>query len=160
MTPNNPYKKQHERLFALEKELAKSNGTATVGNLGDHGGEGDIADLALQERAMEMIGRDHGAREAQREAVAIAIEKIADGTFGLCESCLAEGKAKGKSKIPKTRLNAIPYAVDCAPCKTKQEQRGDSAGNVNSGWRPHVAAEDNSGAISKEQARTFSSSIR
>ena len=152
MTPNNPYKKQHERLFALEAELAQSNGTATVGNLGDHGGEGDVADLALQESALEMIGRDHEAREEQRAAVAVAIEKIADNTYGLCEGCLAEGKSKGKSKIPKARLNALPYARNCAPCQTKEELRSKQAGNDNDDWYPQVAA-DNMHTMSTEELR-------
>lgn len=42
-----------------------------------------------------------------------AFERIADGTFGLCETC--------KKKIPKERLKAIPYARLCVGCKMKEE---------------------------------------
>lgn len=42
-----------------------------------------------------------------------ALERIKDGTFGLCEGC--------KKKIPKERLKAIPYARLCVNCKKKEE---------------------------------------
>jgi len=42
-----------------------------------------------------------------------AFERIADGTFGLCETC--------KKKVPKERLKAIPYARLCVGCKMKEE---------------------------------------
>ena len=42
-----------------------------------------------------------------------ALERIKDGSFGLCESC--------KKKIPKERLKAIPYARLCVNCKKKEE---------------------------------------
>jgi RNA polymerase-binding protein DksA len=44
-----------------------------------------------------------------------AMEKIDEGTFGLCESC-------GK-KISKVRLKAVPYAELCVPCQEKQEKK-------------------------------------
>ena len=42
-----------------------------------------------------------------------ALERIRDGTFGLCEGC--------HKKIPKERLRAIPYARLCVHCKKKEE---------------------------------------
>jgi DnaK suppressor protein len=42
-----------------------------------------------------------------------ALERIRDGSFGLCESC--------KKKIPKERLKAIPYTRLCVNCKKKEE---------------------------------------
>ncbi len=42
-----------------------------------------------------------------------ALDRIKDGSFGLCESC--------KKKIPKERLKAIPYARLCVNCKKKEE---------------------------------------
>jgi DnaK suppressor protein len=43
-----------------------------------------------------------------------ALERIEEGTYGRCEECGA--------KIPKTRLNAIPYAALCVKCAAEQEQ--------------------------------------
>lgn len=42
-----------------------------------------------------------------------ALDRIKDGSFGLCESC--------KKKIPKDRLKAIPYTRLCVNCKKKEE---------------------------------------
>ena len=51
-----------------------------------------------------------------------ALERIDSGTYGLCESCLAEGRSKTKASIPKTRLKAIPYARNCIECERKREE--------------------------------------
>ena len=42
-----------------------------------------------------------------------ALERIRDGSFGLCEGC--------DQGIAKARLEAIPYARLCLPCKTAEE---------------------------------------
>ena len=44
-----------------------------------------------------------------------ALEKIDDGTFGLCELC--------EKKIAKARLKIVPYAELCVPCQEKQEKK-------------------------------------
>ncbi len=43
-----------------------------------------------------------------------ALERIEEGVYGQCEEC--------GSKIPKTRLNAIPYAILCVKCAERMEQ--------------------------------------
>jgi DnaK suppressor protein len=53
--------------------------------------------------------------------IAAAIAKIDDGTFGICEACLEEGKTDRKSSIPKTRLRAIPWARNCVECERQRE---------------------------------------
>lgn len=42
-----------------------------------------------------------------------ALTRIAEGTYGTCETC---GEA-----IPKPRLQAIPYALRCVACAQKEE---------------------------------------
>jgi DnaK suppressor protein len=44
-----------------------------------------------------------------------ALDRIADGTYGVCESC---GKAIGKA-----RLQAFPRATLCIDCKQREERR-------------------------------------
>jgi DnaK suppressor protein len=53
--------------------------------------------------------------EGTLEAIETALERIAAGTFGDCEECSA--------KIPKTRLNAIPYATHCVKCAQQLERK-------------------------------------
>ncbi|MFH1857182.1 MAG: TraR/DksA family transcriptional regulator [Candidatus Omnitrophota bacterium] len=43
-----------------------------------------------------------------------SLMRIDEGTFGKCQSC-------GK-KISKARLNIVPYAAFCVPCKQKEEK--------------------------------------
>ncbi|MGN6635794.1 MAG: TraR/DksA family transcriptional regulator, partial [Oryzihumus sp.] len=44
-----------------------------------------------------------------------ALERIADGSYGVCESC--------GNPIGKLRLQAFPRATLCVTCKQKQERR-------------------------------------
>lgn len=46
-------------------------------------------------------------------AIETAIERIEDGIYGKCINC--------EGVIPKTRLNAIPYALMCVRCAEQQE---------------------------------------
>jgi RNA polymerase-binding protein DksA len=48
------------------------------------------------------------------EQVDTALRKLDDGTYGVCEACDAE--------IPIARLEALPFASLCIPCKEKEEQ--------------------------------------
>lgn len=44
-----------------------------------------------------------------------SLERIEEGTYGQCDECGV--------KIPKTRLNAIPYATLCVRCAELQERQ-------------------------------------
>ena len=65
----------------------------------------------LQARTVE---RSYLALSAQAQAaveeIDRALEKIAAGTYGLCEQC--------GQPIPKARLRALPYAALCVACKS------------------------------------------
>jgi len=50
-------------------------------------------------------------------AIDEAIEKIAKGTYGICENC--------GNNIPKSRLKVIPYAKYCIECKKEIEKSGE-----------------------------------
>ncbi len=43
-----------------------------------------------------------------------SLERIEEGTYGQCEECGV--------RIPKSRLNAIPYATLCVRCASRQER--------------------------------------
>ena len=49
------------------------------------------------------------------EAIELALERIEDGTYGQCDEC--------GIKIPKARLNALPYAPTCVKCAEELERR-------------------------------------
>ena len=46
-------------------------------------------------------------------AIDLAVGRITEGNYGMCDDC-------GK-KIPKARLDAIPYAGLCVKCKREKE---------------------------------------
>lgn len=89
----------------------ESKSPTHMAELGTDAYERDFA-LSLMENDQETL--------AEIEA---ALKRIAEGTFGLCEACLAEGKSNSKASIPKQRLKAIPYTRNCVECQGKQESR-------------------------------------
>ena len=91
---------------------------------GNNGGESPthLAELGTasfeQDFSLHLMEND---QEVLKEITA-AIQRIDEGTYGLCEGCLAEGRPVSKAMIPKLRLKAIPYARDCVACKRKREE--------------------------------------
>lgn len=53
--------------------------------------------------------------EEALSAIEEALERIEDGTYGICLEC--------SNKIARARLDAIPYAPLCIECATKLERR-------------------------------------
>jgi len=90
---------------ALQKAGARSNDDTQVTD--------DPADLAAatcdQDLSIQMLGR----LQAELEEIAAALERIDDRSYGNCEEC-------GKP-IPETRLEALPTADTCIPCKSARE---------------------------------------
>ncbi|MFN6103175.1 MAG: TraR/DksA family transcriptional regulator [Planctomycetaceae bacterium] len=78
------------------------------------------SDAFEQEFALSLVANE---QETLAE-IAVAIQKIKDGTYGECEVCLKEGKTATQSAIPKARLKAIPYARTCVNCARKREDFG------------------------------------
>jgi DnaK suppressor protein len=68
------------------------------------------SDNADQELTLSLLGSEKDALD-QIEA---AIERIENGSYGDCETCGA--------KIPKSRLEAIPYASQCVRCASQREE--------------------------------------
>lgn len=94
-----------------------------------HGAEGQIAELVRNsgdgagddqvDSGSKAFEREHEMTIANnaREALAQnehALERIADGTYGMCESC--------GNPIGKRRLQAFPRATLCLSCKQQQER--------------------------------------
>ncbi len=88
---------------ALNKDHSKTTSMPT--NMAELG-----SDNSDQELTLSLLGSDKCALD-QIEA---AIGRIEDGGYGRCEEC--------GGKIPKSRLDAIPYAADCVRCASQQEE--------------------------------------
>jgi RNA polymerase-binding protein DksA len=108
-----------ERLTLLRGDLDTLQGEAL--KLGAEGA-GDLSTMPghLAELASDNSEREisYGRMESQSEElkeIEEALERIEDGSFGICESC--------EKRIPEERLRAIPYARMCVPCQSKEEVR-------------------------------------
>ena len=55
--------------------------------------------------------------------IKVALDKVEQGTYGLCEVCLKEGKTPVQALIRTERLKAIPYARNCVECERRKSSR-------------------------------------
>ena len=90
----------------LKKSRSEANGDLSsmpihMADIGSDNFEQEFT-LSLMESEEETLGE-----------IESSLERIEDGTYGQCEECGV--------KIPKTRLNAIPYASLCVKCASQQE---------------------------------------
>jgi len=80
--------------------------------------EEDARPLGEHERfASETVEKEIEVERTEEQLlrdIAAALEKIGDGTYGICETC--------NTPIPDERLKAIPHARFCAPCKRQNER--------------------------------------
>jgi DnaK suppressor protein len=88
---------------ALETPLTESNGDpSSAADLGTDNFEREFT-LSLLE-----------GKDAILDQIDEALERIAAGSFGTCEVC--------EAKIPRARLDAIPYASRCVACAARLER--------------------------------------
>jgi DnaK suppressor protein len=98
-----------DEITRAESEIA-ARLTDSVGEAGDDPADAGAKtyqreyDLALTHNAMELL--------AQNER---ALARMADGTYGICESC--------GDPIGKARLQAFARATLCVQCKQREERR-------------------------------------
>jgi DnaK suppressor protein len=91
----------------LEADAFSTDGDRlSVDNPADIGSES-----FAQEFSLELLQRD----EATLAEIDEALDRVAAGTFGLCESC--------EEVIPRARLNAVPHARFCVDCQRRNERR-------------------------------------
>lgn len=115
-------KAYREKLVALRARLRgdvnqladaalKKNGneTGNISSMPIH-----MADIGTENFEQEFTLSLMQTEEATLEAIEAALERVEDGTYGTCEECGV--------KIPKARLNAIPYATLCVKCAGQLEK--------------------------------------
>jgi len=75
----------------------------------------DLADIASDDIDRRMI-EALGSQELKRlQSIDAALTRIKRGRYGYCIKC--------SKRIPQERLEAIPYALMCIDCKSKDERR-------------------------------------
>lgn len=81
---------------------------------GDVGHIADISDDAARAYNRQLEG-ELGEQEWQKlKQVDLAIEKINEGSYGICSNC--------EGKIPEARLEIVPYTEFCTQCLSEMEK--------------------------------------
>lgn len=73
---------------------------------------GDTSESYYQELNLELLERDQSTLREIDEA----LQRIAEGSYGRCESC--------EELISRQRLRAVPHARNCIECQRKAERNG------------------------------------
>ena len=94
-----------------EEGSTESKSPTHMAELGSEAFEQDFA-LSLVENEQETL-----------DEIAEALERIKNGTYGLCQMCLESGKSATQAAIPKARMRVIPFARNCIECERKRERR-------------------------------------
>ncbi len=116
-------KKFKEKLILLRSRLRGDVNTMADAALKKSRTEscGDLSSMPIH---MADIGSDNfeqeftlslmQSEEGTLDKIEVALERIEEASYGKCEECGA--------RIPKTRLNAIPYATMCVKCASEFER--------------------------------------
>ncbi len=86
---------------------------------------GDVIDAALDSAQDEINSQLAEVESRELANIERALEKMRDGSYGICEEC--------EKKIPMPRLSALPYATTCIECQRAAEQDG-SGGAGGADW--------------------------
>ena len=92
---------------ALKKNRSQANGD--LSSMPIH-----MADIGSDNFEQEFTLSLMQSEEGTLDLIETALERIEDGVYGQCEECGV--------RIPKTRLNAIPYATMCVKCASEYER--------------------------------------
>jgi len=97
-----------------DKLLAGTSENRLAESLATSSDIGDLIDQAGDERARELSLLLTGREKEKLMAINEALEKVAEGTYGICEEC--------GEKIGSGRLKVMPLALLCVSCQAKLEK--------------------------------------
>ncbi len=122
----------HKSLLSRRSDIRKKLADELEGlrNIKGADASGDSADVAFEAGTEEMASQlaELDARELNQ--IERALQRLKQGTYGLCEGC--------GCKIPVGRLNALPYTTLCISCQREMEKYPDWADRRSSGNWEHV----------------------
>lgn len=102
-------KRQHEILSDIKGKEEDVEGLQKLGS-------SDPFDKASDSRTLELLMTIGDAERREFEEIEHALEKLENGAYGVCEQC--------ENVIAEVRLEAIPTARLCRPCKESEEKSG------------------------------------
>ena len=75
----------------------------------------DLADISSEDTERRLLSSLSAAEARQLQLIESALSRLHDGHFGICVLCGA--------KISQERLEALPYALLCMKCQSREEHR-------------------------------------
>jgi len=113
----------HSELQRIRKEMGHLETTVLKVNPRDSSGDlsgysyhmADAGTDAMEREKAFLFASVEGRKELEIRA---ALQRIYDGTYGVCENC--------GQPIARARLEAVPYVRLCVSCKQKEEQASRS----------------------------------
>lgn len=106
--------KLKETLIRRRQELRAFLNGESAPIWGDEAISGDAADMALGISRDELSFQRIDSISNELNQVEIALERIEDHTYGLCEAC--------GGMIPIARLRFLPYAGKCVICQEAEDE--------------------------------------
>jgi len=88
----------------------------------------DLEEIASDTHDTDSLCEIMGMESNQIGQIEMALSKIDNGTYGVCEDCGGE--------IPIARLEALPFATQCIECKRKAEIEGQISSAADSAKLP------------------------
>ena len=107
--------KFRSRLLEKRKEVLRGVQSSSTSSK-ETGSDGiqDIADQASSAYTKEFLLSVGDEERRVLKQIEIALQKIKEKNYGICESC--------KKSISVKRLDALPFAQLCIQCKEKEEE--------------------------------------
>ncbi|MDY4888375.1 MAG: TraR/DksA family transcriptional regulator [Sphaerochaetaceae bacterium] len=111
-----PFEKEMEQILLSKRadildKLAKSN--EDFREIAEQMGAKDSIDMSVESLAFKKMEAINQHDASVLRSIDYAIIRVHEGRYGVCLKC--------GCKIPEKRLRAIPYAVLCVDCKSKEE---------------------------------------
>lgn len=113
-------KSRQKRILEIKKKLIQQKQQILIdagimlSNLPSESNLSEIGDIASQEIDRSFLLRLRDRERKLLKKIEKTLEKINNGTYGICEAC--------GSEIPIERLEARPVTDLCIECKTEQEE--------------------------------------
>ncbi len=113
-------KSSRERLLEMRRQVLRE-----ISNDLKEGREGlkdegmDTYDLASEERDREISFILTDRERDKLQAIQEALERVDDGSYGMCDSC--------ESEIAEGRLEALPFTRLCVSCQAEREKEAKAA---------------------------------
>jgi DnaK suppressor protein len=113
-------KSARERLLTLKRQILRE-----INEDLKHGREGakddgmDTYDLASEERDREINFILSDREREKLQSIDEALERIEEGSYGICDSC--------ESEIAPARLEAMPFTRLCVSCQAEREREAKLA---------------------------------